>query len=84
MKNPAEDFFGGLLVEIFLACMYVFVPPECHSLLDCSPFSLYGMTVLQTFIYFQRYRNDLPLVKTLVRSPMIQSCKPTLTSTWSP
>ncbi|KAI0723614.1 hypothetical protein C8Q76DRAFT_400692 [Earliella scabrosa] len=48
MKNPAEDFFGGLLVEIFLACI------------------LYGMTVLQTFIYFQRYRNDLPLVKTLV------------------
>ncbi|KAI0751630.1 hypothetical protein C8Q80DRAFT_1158588 [Daedaleopsis nitida] len=48
MKNPAEDLFGGLLAEIFIASI------------------LYGVTVLQTFMYFQKYRNDTSMMKGLV------------------
>ncbi|KAH9936875.1 uncharacterized protein BXZ73DRAFT_100290 [Epithele typhae] len=48
MSNPAEGFFGGLLLQVFIACM------------------LYGVTTLQTFIYFQRYPADAAFVKTIV------------------
>ncbi|TFK81081.1 hypothetical protein K466DRAFT_604795 [Polyporus arcularius HHB13444] len=39
-ENPAEAFFGGLLIEVFIACI------------------LFGITTLQTFIYFQKYQSD--------------------------
>ncbi|TFK92885.1 hypothetical protein K466DRAFT_594821 [Polyporus arcularius HHB13444] len=47
-ENPAEAFFGGLLVEVFIACI------------------LFGITTLQTFIYFQTYPNDSRLFKLFV------------------
>ncbi|KAH9848429.1 hypothetical protein C2E23DRAFT_434798 [Lenzites betulinus] len=46
--NPAVPFIGGLLIEIFVACM------------------LYGITTLQSFIYFQKYPNDATSLKLLV------------------
>ncbi|KAL7281971.1 hypothetical protein ACG7TL_003438 [Trametes sanguinea] len=48
MENPAESFFGGMLIEIFIACI------------------LYGITTLQSFIYFQKYQNDTPSLKLMV------------------
>ncbi|KAI0366218.1 hypothetical protein BV20DRAFT_1055815 [Pilatotrama ljubarskyi] len=48
MENPAESFFGGMLVEIMIACV------------------LYGITTLQSFIYFQKYQNDTPSLKFMV------------------
>ncbi|KAH9894070.1 hypothetical protein C8Q73DRAFT_501960 [Cubamyces lactineus] len=48
MENPAQSFFGGMLIEIFIACI------------------LYGITTLQTFIYFQKYQNDVPSLKLMV------------------
>ncbi|CDO74202.1 hypothetical protein BN946_scf185043.g254 [Trametes cinnabarina] len=47
-ENPAASFFGGMLIEIFIACI------------------LYGITTLQTFIYFQKYQNDTPSLKFMV------------------
>ncbi|KAI0637631.1 hypothetical protein C8Q77DRAFT_1048927 [Trametes polyzona] len=49
MENPAAAFFGGMLIEIFIACI------------------LYGITTLQTFIYWQKYQNDAPSLKFMVR-----------------
>ncbi|KAI0788093.1 hypothetical protein C8Q74DRAFT_1195996 [Fomes fomentarius] len=46
--NPAEPVMGGLLIEVFVACI------------------LYGITTLQTFIYFQKYTNDRTFLKSLV------------------
>lgn len=48
MPISADNFFGGLLVEIFVACM------------------LYGITTLQTFLYYQKYRNDTAFLKLFV------------------
>ncbi|KAM5544304.1 hypothetical protein V8D89_001964 [Ganoderma adspersum] len=48
MANPAESFFGGLLVMGFIACM------------------LYGITILQAFMYYQMYSNDTLPLKCLV------------------
>ncbi|OJT04639.1 hypothetical protein TRAPUB_4651 [Trametes pubescens] len=48
MENPAESFFGGMLIEICIACV------------------LYGITTLQTFIYFQKYQNDTSSLKLMV------------------
>ncbi|KAI0636157.1 hypothetical protein C8Q77DRAFT_625182 [Trametes polyzona] len=47
-SNPAVPFIGGLLIEVFIACM------------------LYGITTLQSFIYFQKYPNDAISLKCLV------------------
>ncbi|RDX44039.1 hypothetical protein OH76DRAFT_1409547 [Lentinus brumalis] len=47
-ENPAEGLFGGLLIEVFIACI------------------LFGITTLQTFIYFQKYQNDTRLFKLFV------------------
>ncbi|RPD74668.1 hypothetical protein L226DRAFT_560784 [Lentinus tigrinus ALCF2SS1-7] len=47
-QNPAESFFGGLLIEVFIACI------------------LYGITTLQTFIYFQKYQGDTRFLKLFV------------------
>ncbi|EJF55763.1 hypothetical protein DICSQDRAFT_141794 [Dichomitus squalens LYAD-421 SS1] len=49
----ADKFFGGLLVEVLIACV------------------LYGVTTLQTFIYFQKYPNDSPYVKLFVAAVWI-------------
>ncbi|KAI0654681.1 hypothetical protein C8Q70DRAFT_514348 [Cubamyces menziesii] len=46
--NPAVAFIGGLLIEIFIACI------------------LYGITTLQSFMYFQKYPNDALSLKLLV------------------
>ncbi|KAL1949775.1 hypothetical protein VTO73DRAFT_8656 [Trametes versicolor] len=46
--NPAVPFIGGLLIEVFVACV------------------LYGVTTLQSFIYFQKYPNDAMSLKLLV------------------
>ncbi|KAJ2990785.1 hypothetical protein NUW54_g8374 [Trametes sanguinea] len=46
--NPAVPFIGGLLIEIFVACI------------------LYGITTLQSFMYFQKYPNDAISLKILV------------------
>ncbi|KAI0687256.1 hypothetical protein C8Q76DRAFT_661365 [Earliella scabrosa] len=48
MENPAEGFLGGLLIEVFIACI------------------LYGITTLQSFLYFQKYQNDTKLLKAFV------------------
>ncbi|KAI0643624.1 hypothetical protein C8Q79DRAFT_144905 [Trametes meyenii] len=47
-ENPAASFFGGMLIEIMIACV------------------LYGITTLQSFIYFQKYHNDAPSLKFMV------------------
>ncbi|KAI0757615.1 hypothetical protein C8Q80DRAFT_1265506 [Daedaleopsis nitida] len=46
--HPAETIMGGLLIEVFIACI------------------LYGMTTLQSFIYYQNYTNDPPSLRYLV------------------
>ncbi|KAL7279402.1 hypothetical protein PYCCODRAFT_995372 [Trametes coccinea BRFM310] len=46
--NPAVPFIGGLLIEVFVACI------------------LYGITTLQSFMYFQKYPNDAASLKILV------------------
>ncbi|KAI0706747.1 hypothetical protein C8T65DRAFT_651860 [Cerioporus squamosus] len=48
MVNPAVPVMGGLLVEVFVACI------------------LYGITTLQTLIYFQKYPSDRTFLKLLV------------------
>ncbi|KAI1786764.1 hypothetical protein LXA43DRAFT_754538 [Ganoderma leucocontextum] len=48
MVNPAVPVMGGLLIEVFVACI------------------LYGITTLQTLIYYQKYPNDRPFLKFLV------------------
>ncbi|PIL32178.1 hypothetical protein GSI_05423 [Ganoderma sinense ZZ0214-1] len=48
MVNPAVPVMGGLLIEVFVACI------------------LYGITTLQTLIYYQKYPNDRPFLKSLV------------------
>ncbi|KAI0353806.1 hypothetical protein OH77DRAFT_1522336 [Trametes cingulata] len=46
--NFAVPFIGGLLIEVFVACV------------------LYGITTLQSFMYFQKYPGDSPSLKLLV------------------
>ncbi|OSD01716.1 hypothetical protein PYCCODRAFT_1501688 [Trametes coccinea BRFM310] len=62
MENPAESFFGGMLIEIFIACI--------SNARFTEPFTssprLYGITTLQSFIYFQKYQNDTPSLKLMV------------------
>ncbi|RPD54308.1 hypothetical protein L226DRAFT_280860 [Lentinus tigrinus ALCF2SS1-7] len=48
MDNPAVPIVGGLLIEVFVACI------------------LYGITTLQTFIYYQKYPKDRMFLKLLV------------------
>ncbi|EJF56506.1 hypothetical protein BD309DRAFT_277690 [Dichomitus squalens] len=48
MVNIAVPVMGGLLIEVFVACI------------------LYGITTLQTLIYYQKYANDRPFLKYLV------------------
>ncbi|KAI0709801.1 hypothetical protein C8Q76DRAFT_798588 [Earliella scabrosa] len=48
MTNSAVPVMGGLLIEVFVACI------------------LYGITTLQTFIYFQKYPTDRTFLKSLV------------------
>ncbi|TFK86701.1 hypothetical protein K466DRAFT_600104 [Polyporus arcularius HHB13444] len=48
MANLAVPVMGGLLVEIFVACI------------------LYGITTLQTLIYYQKYPRDRTFLKLLV------------------
>lgn len=67
--NPAEPVMGGLLIEVFVACMSVtsFIPPSrpfTHT--NLASYRLYGITTLQTFIYFQKYTNDRTFLKSLV------------------
>ncbi|KAI9069538.1 hypothetical protein FKP32DRAFT_1586768, partial [Trametes sanguinea] len=74
MENPAESFFGGMLIEIFIACMYVspsLLPGLRWNGQFTAPFyvfssRLYGITTLQSFIYFQKYQNDTPSLKLMV------------------
>ncbi|KAI0648844.1 hypothetical protein C8Q79DRAFT_947692 [Trametes meyenii] len=47
-NNPAVPFIGGLLIEVFIACM------------------LYGITTLQSFMYYQKYPGDVLSLKLLV------------------
>ncbi|KAI0667816.1 hypothetical protein C8Q78DRAFT_289007 [Trametes maxima] len=47
-NNPAVHFIGGLLIEVFIACM------------------LYGITTLQSFMYYQKYPGDVLSLKLLV------------------
>ncbi|KAI0749917.1 hypothetical protein C8Q80DRAFT_1102387 [Daedaleopsis nitida] len=48
MENLAVPVMGGLLIEVFIACI------------------LYGITTLQTFIYYQKYPGDRTILKALV------------------
>ncbi len=59
---------GGLLVEIFVACMCVFHtrPHERQLTAHASPCRLYGITTLQTLIYYQKYPRDRTFLKLLV------------------
>ena len=67
MSNPAEGFLGGLLVMVFIACMYVTRIVRCFEprSSEAKP-RLYGITVLQSFVYFQTYENDTTPLKCLV------------------
>ena len=77
--NPAVGFIGGLLIEIFIACMYV--QSLCYPLFDSRSStvpSLYGITTLQSFMYFQKYPNDALSLKLLVSLHFLQSSPPSL------
>ncbi|KAI0364755.1 hypothetical protein BV20DRAFT_974050 [Pilatotrama ljubarskyi] len=51
--NLAVPFIGGLLIEVFVACV------------------LYGITTLQSFMYFQKYPGDARTLKLLVAAVWI-------------
>lgn len=57
--------FGVAYVGILLAAMYVrlhFDQGEAH----CAAFRVYGVTCIQTFLYFQSVNKDHVILKALV------------------
>lgn len=64
--GPLQEFFACAIIGFPIATTYVSSPIQ-RSLTLTRYFRIYGITVLQTYLYFRRYPKDSAALKLLVK-----------------